>query len=120
MKIPLSAILPGQASEACCTCAAALSEVPRFSPRTEKPYPADRRLGCCPRVICGRCIHVSPRSVLARLFSRAAFVHMCYVAGRPTLDPAWADKNTLRVCVIIGKRPLRLVLPLLPGRQRGV
>lgn len=59
MKIPLSAILPGQPSEACCTCATVLSEVPRYSPRTEKPYPADRRLECCPRVICGRCIHVS-------------------------------------------------------------
>lgn len=59
MKIPLSAILPGQPSEACCTCATVLSDVPRYSPQTEKPYPADRRLECCPRVICGRCIHVS-------------------------------------------------------------
>ncbi|KAL1854343.1 hypothetical protein Daus18300_011529 [Diaporthe australafricana] len=50
MKIPLSAILPGEAaSEACCTCATVLSEVPKYSPQTEKPYPADRRLECCPR-----------------------------------------------------------------------
>ncbi|KAK7712423.1 hypothetical protein SLS64_004807 [Diaporthe eres] len=61
MKIPLSAILPGQASEACCTCATVLSEVPRYSPQTEKPYPADRRLDCCPRVICGRCIYDNAR-----------------------------------------------------------
>lgn len=61
MKIPLSAILPGEASEACCTCATVLTEVPRYSPQTEKPYPADRRLDCCPRVICGRCIHENAR-----------------------------------------------------------
>ncbi|KAH8749921.1 hypothetical protein F5883DRAFT_508528 [Diaporthe sp. PMI_573] len=61
MKIPLSAILPGQPSEACCTCATVLSDVPRYSPQTEKPYPADRRLDCCPRVICGRCIHENAR-----------------------------------------------------------
>ncbi|KAK7735293.1 hypothetical protein SLS53_007524 [Cytospora paraplurivora] len=48
MKISLSSILPGQASEACCTCASILSEVPRYNPETEKPYPADRRIASDP------------------------------------------------------------------------
>lgn len=79
MKIPLSAILPGEASEACCTCATVLSDVPRYSPQTEKPYPADRRLDCCPRVICGRCIHENARF--------ASYCPYCQVASEPSNNP---------------------------------
>ncbi|KAI0013677.1 hypothetical protein F4779DRAFT_625172 [Xylariaceae sp. FL0662B] len=46
--------------ESCCTCATLLSEVPR-SGESEKPLPQDRQLECCPRVICGRCIHTNSR-----------------------------------------------------------
>ncbi|KAG8165615.1 hypothetical protein KVR01_004167 [Diaporthe batatas] len=79
MKIPLSVILPGETSEACCTCATVLSEVPRYSPQTEKPYPADRRLGCCPRVICGRCIHENARF--------ATYCPYCQVASEASSNP---------------------------------
>ncbi|KAI0480343.1 hypothetical protein GGR56DRAFT_671460 [Xylariaceae sp. FL0804] len=47
--------------ESCCTCATRLAEVPRLSEATEKPLPQDRRLECCPRVICGKCIHDNAR-----------------------------------------------------------
>ncbi|KAI0396919.1 hypothetical protein F5Y17DRAFT_44506 [Xylariaceae sp. FL0594] len=47
-------------AESCCTCAALLAEVPRFS-ESEKPFPEDRWLECCPRAICGRCVYNNPR-----------------------------------------------------------
>ncbi|ETS85761.1 hypothetical protein PFICI_03786 [Pestalotiopsis fici W106-1] len=42
--------------QACCTCATLLTQVPRYADN-EKPLPNDRALECCPRVICGNCIH---------------------------------------------------------------
>ncbi|KAI3336938.1 hypothetical protein HD806DRAFT_475226 [Xylariaceae sp. AK1471] len=47
-------------TEPCCTCATLLAEVPRLS-ESEKPFPQDRWLECCPRAICGRCIANNPR-----------------------------------------------------------
>jgi len=44
-------------TESCCTCATLLADVPRFSD-SEKPFPEDRWLDCCPRAICGRCVYV--------------------------------------------------------------
>ncbi|KAI0871890.1 hypothetical protein GGS24DRAFT_39516 [Hypoxylon argillaceum] len=44
----------------CCTCATLLTQVPRLS-ESEKAFPQDRWLGCCPRAICGRCIYDNPR-----------------------------------------------------------
>ncbi|KAI0166520.1 hypothetical protein GGR57DRAFT_446975 [Xylariaceae sp. FL1272] len=44
------------ATESCCTCATLLSDVPQSSDY-EKPFPHHRRLDCCARVICGRCIY---------------------------------------------------------------
>ncbi|KAI1113214.1 hypothetical protein F5Y14DRAFT_452278 [Nemania sp. NC0429] len=57
----MAVIKPSVASTvACCTCATLLAEVPR--PReSEKPVPQDRWLECCPRAICGPCIHDNPR-----------------------------------------------------------
>ncbi|ORY63422.1 uncharacterized protein BCR38DRAFT_345664 [Pseudomassariella vexata] len=48
-------------SESCCTCATLLIQVPRYSECSEKPVPADRQLECCPRVICGNCLHKNER-----------------------------------------------------------
>ncbi|KAF5026080.1 hypothetical protein F66182_1872 [Fusarium sp. NRRL 66182] len=43
--------------ESCSTCATILSSTPAYA--KEKPsLPEDRRVGCCDRVICGKCIHV--------------------------------------------------------------
>lgn len=56
------------ASEACCTCATVFSDFSgtpdasvHLETKGEKQFaaPADRRLECCSRVICGRCIFVS-------------------------------------------------------------
>ncbi|KAI1335483.1 hypothetical protein F5Y15DRAFT_244937 [Xylariaceae sp. FL0016] len=46
--------------ESCCTCATRLSDVPRYTD-SEKLLPHDRWLECCPRVICGKCIHTNSR-----------------------------------------------------------
>ncbi|KAF1811762.1 hypothetical protein P152DRAFT_398815 [Eremomyces bilateralis CBS 781.70] len=48
--------------ESCCTCAAFLSSIPpTYDEKTEKPAQHERRLGCCGRVICSRCITDNPR-----------------------------------------------------------
>ncbi|MCJ1258191.1 hypothetical protein MMC24_006022 [Lignoscripta atroalba] len=50
------------AEEACCTCASLLSKIPlQYDEKTEKPVAQDRRLDCCGRVICGRCISKNDR-----------------------------------------------------------
>ncbi|KAK8089343.1 hypothetical protein PG997_004304 [Apiospora hydei] len=48
------------AMESCCTCATLLSQVPRHG-ASEKPLPEHRYLECCPRVICGNCLHKNER-----------------------------------------------------------
>ncbi|KAI1433095.1 hypothetical protein GGR50DRAFT_537507 [Xylaria sp. CBS 124048] len=47
-------------TEACCTCATPLTEVPRLGD-SGKQFPPDRWLECCPRTICGRCIYNNHR-----------------------------------------------------------
>ncbi|KAH9900357.1 hypothetical protein F4778DRAFT_137672 [Xylariomycetidae sp. FL2044] len=47
-------------TEACCTCAMLLSNVPRHR-HDEKPLPANRTTECCTRVICGKCIDENSR-----------------------------------------------------------
>lgn len=48
--------------EACCTCAALLSNIsPPYDEKTEKPKALDRRLDCCDRVICANCLVNNPR-----------------------------------------------------------
>lgn len=50
-------------SEACCTCAALLSSIPpTYNEKTEKPTSQfERRLDCCGRAICARCLTDNPR-----------------------------------------------------------
>ncbi|OAG01509.1 uncharacterized protein CC84DRAFT_1153369 [Paraphaeosphaeria sporulosa] len=49
-------------SEACCTCAALLSSIPpTYDEKTEKPTQYERRLECCGRAICARCMTDNPR-----------------------------------------------------------
>ncbi|KAK3082249.1 hypothetical protein LTS18_010666 [Coniosporium uncinatum] len=48
--------------EACCTCATLLSSIsPQYDEKTEKPAHHERRLECCGRVICARCMSDNPR-----------------------------------------------------------
>ncbi|KAF2396342.1 hypothetical protein EJ06DRAFT_534069 [Trichodelitschia bisporula] len=48
--------------EACCTCASLLSSIPPiYNGKTEKPARFERRLPCCARAICARCIADNPR-----------------------------------------------------------
>lgn len=46
----------------CCTCAAFLSTIPLpYNEKSEKPAQHERRLDCCDRIICARCITDNPR-----------------------------------------------------------
>jgi len=48
--------------EACCTCATLLSLIsPQYDEKTEKPAHHERRLECCGRAICARCMSDNPR-----------------------------------------------------------
>ena len=67
-------------SEACCTCAALLSSIPpSYDEKTEKPTQYERRLGCCNRAICARCITDNPRF--------ATYCPFCQVSSVPTPLP---------------------------------
>ncbi|KAK7417915.1 hypothetical protein QQZ08_011455 [Neonectria magnoliae] len=46
--------------DSCCTCATILSSTPPYSKEAEA-LPQDRRLECCARIICGKCIHGNRR-----------------------------------------------------------
>ncbi|KAF2657639.1 hypothetical protein K491DRAFT_690882 [Lophiostoma macrostomum CBS 122681] len=67
-------------SEACCTCAALLSSIPpTYDEKTEKPTQYERRLACCSRAICARCITDNPRF--------ATYCPFCQVSTVPTPLP---------------------------------
>ncbi|KAL6924539.1 hypothetical protein FSHL1_001790 [Fusarium sambucinum] len=42
--------------ESCSTCATILSSTPAYT-KEEPSLPQDRRVACCSRIICGKCIH---------------------------------------------------------------
>ncbi|KAF2749786.1 hypothetical protein M011DRAFT_465452 [Sporormia fimetaria CBS 119925] len=49
-------------AEACCTCAALLNSIPpTYDEKTEKIAGYERRVECCNRAICARCITDNPR-----------------------------------------------------------
>lgn len=67
-------------SEACCTCAALLSSIPpTYDEKSEKPAQYERRLECCQRAICARCITDNPRF--------ATYCPFCQVSITPTPLP---------------------------------
>jgi len=67
-------------SEACCTCAALLSSIPpTYDEKTEKPSQFERRLECCGRAICARCLTDNPR------FSN--YCPYCQIATGPSALP---------------------------------
>jgi hypothetical protein len=67
-------------SEACCTCAALLSSIPpTYNEKTEKPTQYERRLECCGRAICARCITDNPRF--------ATYCPFCQVSVVPSSLP---------------------------------
>ena len=68
-------------SEACCTCAALLSSIPpTYDEKTEKPSQYERRLDCCGRAICARCLTDNPRF--------AHYCPFCQIATGPSALPA--------------------------------
>ncbi|KAH7389928.1 hypothetical protein BKA66DRAFT_460148 [Pyrenochaeta sp. MPI-SDFR-AT-0127] len=68
-------------SEACCTCAAFLSSIPpTYDEKTEKPSQFERRLECCGRAICARCLTDNPRF--------ASYCPFCQIATGPSPLPA--------------------------------
>jgi len=67
--------------EACCTCAALLSSIPpSYDEKTEKPAQFERRLDCCGRAICARCLTDNPR------FHN--YCPYCQIATGPSALPA--------------------------------
>ncbi|KAJ4373349.1 hypothetical protein N0V83_003644 [Neocucurbitaria cava] len=67
-------------SEACCTCAALLSSIPpTYNEKTEKPSQFERRLDCCGRAICARCLTDNPRF--------ASYCPYCQIATGPSPLP---------------------------------
>lgn len=67
-------------SEACCTCAALLSSIPpTYDEKTEKPTQFERRLECCGRAICARCLTDNPRF--------ADYCPFCQIATGPSALP---------------------------------
>ncbi|KAH6963737.1 hypothetical protein HG530_002928 [Fusarium avenaceum] len=46
--------------ESCSTCATILSSAPEYT-KEEQYLPQDRRVACCARIICGKCIHKNER-----------------------------------------------------------
>jgi hypothetical protein len=67
-------------SEACCTCAALLSSIPpTYDEKTEKPTQFERRLDCCGRAICARCLTDNPRF--------AHYCPFCQIATGPSALP---------------------------------
>lgn len=68
-------------SEACCTCATLLSSIPpTYDEKTEKPSQFERRLDCCGRAICARCLTDNPRF--------ANYCPFCQIATGPSPLPA--------------------------------
>lgn len=68
-------------AEACCTCAILLSKIPpTYDEKTEKPSQFERRLECCDRVICPRCLTDNPR------FQN--YCPFCQIATGPSPLPA--------------------------------
>ncbi|OMP85762.1 hypothetical protein BK809_0001973 [Diplodia seriata] len=67
-------------TEACCTCAALLSTIPpAYDEKTEKPSQYERRLECCERAICARCISDNPRF--------ASYCPFCQISITPSPLP---------------------------------
>ena len=67
-------------SEACCTCAALLSSIPpTYDEKTEKPTQFERRLECCGRAICARCLTDNSRF--------AHYCPFCQIATGPSPLP---------------------------------
>ncbi|KAJ4987141.1 thiamine biosynthetic bifunctional enzyme [Stagonosporopsis vannaccii] len=68
-------------AEACCTCATLLSSIPpTYDEKTEKPSQYERRLDCCGRAICTRCLTDNPRF--------AGYCPFCQISTGPSSLPA--------------------------------
>ncbi|KAF1986326.1 hypothetical protein K402DRAFT_412722 [Aulographum hederae CBS 113979] len=66
--------------EACCTCATLLSSIPpQYDEKTEKPARHERRLSCCGRAICARCMTDNPRF--------ETYCPFCQVSSEPSSLP---------------------------------
>ncbi|EYB27296.1 hypothetical protein SNK05_008655 [Fusarium graminearum] len=64
--------------ESCSTCATILSSTPAYT-KEELSLPQDRRVACCSRIICGKCIHKNERF--------ADYCPYCQVSTVPTSLP---------------------------------
>ncbi|KAF7549582.1 hypothetical protein G7046_g8304 [Stylonectria norvegica] len=64
--------------ESCCTCAKLLNSTPSYT-KSEKYLPDDRRVACCSRIICGKCIYGNERF--------ADYCPFCQVSNEPSALP---------------------------------
>ncbi|CVL08042.1 hypothetical protein LB506_002851 [Fusarium annulatum] len=64
--------------ESCSTCATILSSTPAYT-KEKLSLPQDRRVACCARIICGKCIHKNERF--------ADYCPYCQVSTGPTSLP---------------------------------
>ncbi|KAF2143307.1 uncharacterized protein K452DRAFT_247755 [Aplosporella prunicola CBS 121167] len=66
--------------EACCTCATLLASIPpTYDEKTEKPARYERRLECCGRAICARCMTDNLRF--------ASYCPFCQISSAPSVIP---------------------------------
>jgi hypothetical protein len=96
-------------SEACCTCATLLSSIPlTYDEKTEKPTQFERRLDCCGRAICARCLTDNPRF--------ANYCPFCQISTGPSPLPAQGLRVLLHIRhTLVVKRTMncRLTQPIM-------
>lgn len=74
-------------SEACCTCASILTYV--YDEKSEKPQ-IGRRLECCQRAVCARCLNDNPRF--------ANYCPFCQISTGPSVLPAQGLREPPTYC----------------------
>ncbi|KAF5659928.1 hypothetical protein FHETE_9210 [Fusarium heterosporum] len=65
--------------DSCSTCATLLSSAPAYTSKDDLSLPQDRRVACCARIICGKCIHKNERF--------ADYCPYCQVSTAPSSLP---------------------------------
>ncbi|PTD10039.1 hypothetical protein FCULG_00008085 [Fusarium culmorum] len=75
--------------ESCSTCATILSSTPAYT-KEELSLPQDRRVACCSRIICGKCIHVRHLSLPLSRMTAAAY----FTAAGPERPPAYSSSSS--------------------------
>ena len=79
--------------EPCCTCATLFSTfLPSYDEKSEKPLPLHRRLECCGRLICGKCLAVGSsqlfrQDILNSLAEKLPIRILLFVSQTSSINP---------------------------------